>query len=131
MATGIFPTRLLRANGLRKGDVRRALAAGVLVRLRRGWYATSTAAPEVVTAVRVGGRLTCLAALRIRGAWTLEAPELHVRIADGISLVSIPRTRVHWTPDRVGPGIDSIEEALVSALGAPISGTSSSWSIRS
>lgn len=116
MQTGIFSTRLLRAHGLGQADVRRALAAGALNRVRRGWYCTPYAAPEVVTATRVGGRLTCLAALKSHGAWTLDDTALHVRVADGVSVLHQPGVRIHWTPERVGPGVDSVEEALVTAV---------------
>ena len=74
------------------------------------------ASPDAVTAARVGGRLTCLAALRFHGAWTLETFGLHVRVADGIAVARAPDTHVHWTSERIGPGADSIEEALASAL---------------
>ncbi len=39
-----------------------------------------------------------------------------MRVADGVSVTRIPGARVHWTPDRVGPGVDSIEDALALAL---------------
>lgn len=116
MQTGLYSTRLLRANGLTKHDVRRAVAAGTLTRPRRGWYATGTTPPEVITAARVGGRLTCLGALRLHGAWTLDEPELHVRVADGVAIGRVGRVHVHWTPQRIGPGVDTVAEALRSAI---------------
>lgn len=115
MQTGLFPTRLLRANGFSRRDIRRALADGTLHRPRRGWFATASTAPEVVRAARVGGRLTCLAALRLHGAWVLEEPGTHVRVAHGVANTRIPGVRVHGTATRVGPGLDSVEEALVMA----------------
>lgn len=116
MHTGLFSTRLLRAHGMGRADVRRALATGALRRLRRGWYCLPSAAPEVVTAAQVGGRLTCLAALKSQGAWTLDSAGLHVRVADGVSVLHQPGVRIHWTPNRVGPGVDSVEEALATAI---------------
>jgi very-short-patch-repair endonuclease len=46
----------------------------------------------------------------------LEVRGHHVRVADGIAVSRGPGVHLHWTPDRVGPGIDSAEEALVVAL---------------
>jgi very-short-patch-repair endonuclease len=116
MSTGLFSTRHLRAGGLRRADIRRALEGGALARVRRGWYCTPSAAPEVVTAARVGGRLTCLAALRIHGAWILDVDGAHVRVADGVAVIHQPGIRIHWTAERVGPGLDSVEEALTTAV---------------
>jgi len=114
--TGLLSTRLLRANGFRTRDIRDAVAAGRLSRLRRGWYATSGTTPDVRTAGRVGGRLTCLAALRMHGCWVPESVGIHIRIADGVAVAPMPGVRVHWTSERVGPGVDGAEDALASAL---------------
>lgn len=116
MKTGLFSTRHLRASGLRRADIRRALEGGALARVRRGWYCVPSAPPEVVTAGRVGGRLTCLAALRMHGAWILDIDAAHVRVADGVSVIHQPGIRIHWTSERVGPGLDSVEEALTAAV---------------
>lgn len=117
MHPDLFSSRQLRAKGLRPADVRRALASGDLSRVRRGWYCTPSAAPDLVTAARVGGRLTCLAALRSHGAWVLGGFETHVRVADGVAVIHQPGVRIHWSVERVGPGVDSIEEALATAVG--------------
>lgn len=116
MQTELFSTRQLRTGGLSRADVRRALAGGALTRIRRGWYCTASAAPDVVTAARVGGRLTCLAALRSHGAWILDGVGAHVRVSDGVAVIHQPGVRIHWTAHRIGPGIDSVEEALATAV---------------
>jgi very-short-patch-repair endonuclease len=116
MNLGLFSTRHLRARGLRRTDLRRAVEGGALARVRRGWYCTPSTAPEVVTAARVGGRLTCLEALRIHGTWILGVSGVHVRVADGVAVIHQPGIRIHWTAQRVGPGLDSVEEALTTAV---------------
>ena len=83
--------------------------------MRRGWYCAPSAPQEVVTAARVGGRLTCLEALRVHGAWILETSGAHVRVADGVAVIYQPGIRIHWTAQRVSPGLDSVEEALATA----------------
>lgn len=116
MNTGLFSTRLLRANGLRRSDIRRALSTGALTRVRRGWYCADATPPQVATAARVGGSLTCLAALQSHGAWILGDAGTHVRVANGVTVIQQPGVRVHWTAERVGPGLDSVEDALATAV---------------
>lgn len=116
MDTGIFSTRLLRPHGLGHSDIRRAIATGTLSRIRRGWYATEAAAPDVIAAVRIGGRLTCVDALRFHGVWMLPSSGIHVRVSSGVALGPTGGARIHWTAERVGPGVDGIAEALHAAL---------------
>lgn len=116
MNNGLHSTHDLRAAGLNPRHIRDAVAVGTLTRVRRGWYATAIAPPELVTAAQVGGRLTCLAALRVHGCWVPRAPGVHVRVADGVAVARRPGVQVHWTPERVTPGVDSVLDALTSAL---------------
>lgn len=112
----MLSTLALRTHGMSRADLHRALDDGTLVRVRRGWYATSTAPPAIVVAAKIGGRLTGLAALKLHGAWTLTTPPIDVRVADGVSIVRVPGSTVHWTSERVTPGIDSPSEALEVAI---------------
>ncbi|MGU3291920.1 DUF559 domain-containing protein [Williamsia sp. M5A3_1d] len=67
-----------------QADVRRALRTGDLIRLRRGWYAASTADARVVEAVAGGGVLSCVSALRWHGVWVPEQPRgTHTRANTG------------------------------------------------
>ncbi|SDE13722.1 hypothetical protein [Auraticoccus monumenti] len=59
-------------------DLDRAVAAGRLVRVARGWYSVPGADPAVTTALRVGGRLGCLSAARFHGLWVPPDPDVHV-----------------------------------------------------
>lgn len=117
MPDELFSTRSLAARGWGTDEVATQVAAGRIIRVRRGWYATPRTPPEVATAARIGGRLTCLAALRLHGAWTLESSAIHVRLSSGVRFRRVAGVRLHWTPLRVGPGVDEIEEALECALG--------------
>lgn len=67
--------------GMDKHAIRRACDAGTLRRLRQGWYAISTAHPDVVAAVSSGGCLSCVSALGVYGVWTPPEGRLHVRFA--------------------------------------------------
>lgn len=66
---GVMTWDEMIAAGETQSSVRRAVAAGTLIRLRRGWYARSTADHQVVEAVTRGGVLSCVSALRFHGVW--------------------------------------------------------------
>jgi hypothetical protein len=69
MDSGVYSTKELHRGGLTTWQIRREVDIGSLVALRHGWYATPTADPDVVSAVRAGGVLGCVAALRKHGLW--------------------------------------------------------------
>ncbi|GAB3599785.1 DUF559 domain-containing protein [Microbacterium tumbae] len=68
----------------RRGDLVRArvgrrhleqsIAAGRVIRLRKGVYALPGVASDIVTAARHGGELACGDALKAQGVWLLEDP---------------------------------------------------------
>lgn len=104
--------KTLVGRGETQAGVRRAVAAGTLIRLRRGWYATPAADQRVVEAVRRGGVLSCVSALRFRGIWVPgRSDDVHARAG-----VSRDRTGVfcsqHGRPESVIGPVDEIPIAL-------------------
>ncbi|WP_395244475.1 DUF559 domain-containing protein [Agromyces sp. MMS24-K17] len=87
---GALPLGRLRAAGAHEADIRAALRAGALVRVRHGWLALPDAPIDVVRAVRVGGTLTGSSALRLLGVWLLEDDRLHVRVPPTASRLRSP-----------------------------------------
>ncbi|WP_328858842.1 hypothetical protein OG579_08925 [Williamsia herbipolensis] len=80
MTSGVHSRIRLLAQGHTDSDIRRAVRSGDLIRLRPGWYATTIADPETVAAVRAGGVLGCVSALRFHDLWIPPGHEgLHVR----------------------------------------------------
>ncbi|MEN0071385.1 MAG: hypothetical protein AAGC63_10285, partial [Propionicimonas sp.] len=77
MGHGVWSWAELRGT-LSQAEVRHSVAAGRLVRVRRGWYATPLANPDVLAAVALGGRLGCLSGCRAHGLWVPPGPGLHV-----------------------------------------------------
>jgi very-short-patch-repair endonuclease len=65
-----------------------------------------------MAAVRVGGALSCVSALRHHGAWVLERDELHVRVARGVAVST--GAVVHWRDERrvTDTPLDSPETAF-------------------
>lgn len=75
--------RDLRADGLSRRDIARAVGDGSLRPVRIGWYARPRACDPRVEAVRLGGELACVSAARHEGLWTLEP--------DGATHIAMPR----------------------------------------
>lgn len=110
----------LIALGLSAADIRRLVDSGRLHRVRRGWFATPEADPRDVRAVRAGGAVTCVSALR--EYWTPPTPGLHLRIPANSrrSVVTSPDLIVHRLPRVSGTpqsATDPVPVALACAIG--------------
>jgi very-short-patch-repair endonuclease len=114
----IYSMSRLRAHGKGSKAVRRLVRDELLVRLRRGWYATPDVDVDTRLAVSTGGKLTCVSALKRHGVWTMPHADLHVRVARGTAVRLGERTRVHWTHDRIDLALplDDVETALLIAV---------------
>ncbi|WP_087006595.1 type IV toxin-antitoxin system AbiEi family antitoxin domain-containing protein [Gulosibacter sp. 10] len=87
---GVVRTAHLQGIGMTASDIRRAVTAGRLFRVRKGWYAAPSAPEAVVTAVRAGGALTGSAALRHRGLWVPNEEPFQVRANQRSKVRSLP-----------------------------------------
>jgi very-short-patch-repair endonuclease len=93
-------------------QIAQAVAVGSLLRPRRGWYAMPGTPAAILTACRVGGALTCASALQFAGAWVIDTTRVHVRVSSGVAVERRPACVLHWTSERVVPGVDTPEQAL-------------------
>jgi very-short-patch-repair endonuclease len=116
--TPVFSAARSRADGASPKTLSRLVEAGVVERLRRGWYATSDVTPDIRRAVSAGGIVTCVSALSARGLWTMPHTDLHVLVASGIDVRRRAGIRLHWTHDRIdlARSIDDVESALLVAV---------------
>lgn len=125
-AFSFFTTRELYAAGETTASIRSSIEAGYFFRVIGGWYATSTTPEQAVLAMRMGGRLGCVSALQLHGAWFPPDGGLHVlfpshasgrRSADRDQGASVFR---HWhgKSGRTGSAfaVAPIELALADAL---------------
>lgn len=94
---------LTREDLLAAGLTPRSITAGVraqhLIRLRRGIYVTGDVPEDVTSAVRAGGRVTCLTLLHLIGVFVLETPPLHVHMPPHLSRSRHRRPHaatLHW-----------------------------------
>lgn len=110
----------LRSRGATDADIRAAVRRGVLIRLRRGRYASPDVHPDVARAVAAGGRLTCHSALRLHGVWVLEDRLLHVAVDHGAKRTPAAGIRLHWrTPSATPPsswGTGSGSDKVLAAI---------------
>ncbi|MBN9141303.1 MAG: type IV toxin-antitoxin system AbiEi family antitoxin domain-containing protein [Micrococcales bacterium] len=115
--SGFFTTAQLNEHGIGHRGIAAAVRAGTLLRLRRGRYCTPDAPHELAAAVRVGGALSCVSALRHHGVWVLERDELHVRVARGVAAGA--GATVHWCDQQrlTHAPLDDPETALGVAIG--------------
>lgn len=108
---GVATLPELAALGVAPRRVQRLAAAGALVRVRPGVYATPEAAVPVVAAARVGGRLAGASAAGHHGLWTPPVPRLVVEVGRAADLRdpadvsraldrSDPSVRVLWNRRR-------------------------------
>ena len=111
----VHTTAELRASGLSKREIARAVAAQTLIRVGRGRYALPTTPPDILGAARIGGSLSCISALRHHGAWVVDPEPVHVRVSRGTTPAR--GARIHWTDERLGAtDVDDPAKALEIAL---------------
>lgn len=77
---GVAPRAAFLAAGVTSYALGRARHEGRLLRVRRAWFAEPTADPRIVTAVRIGGALTCHSVLERHGLWVLPDERIHVSV---------------------------------------------------
>ena len=77
---GIATRGELTAAGIRGPEISRAVRAGEVRRIRRAHYGLPMASARAVAAVRVGGRLGCISAVRSYGIWVTDDATVHVSL---------------------------------------------------
>lgn len=125
-ALGIATVQQLRARGHTKLTLRAAVATAELIRVKRGWYAEPGAPPEIVQALRVGGRLACISAAAWFGWATPEDRRIHVAVPSNAGRLRDAEDRrcrppaqdrddavLHWDDRPVTPHPGSIAPLLV------------------
>ncbi|MCY7412005.1 MAG: hypothetical protein LH471_03055, partial [Salinibacterium sp.] len=78
--TTVASRQLLRSFGATDRMLTAAVRFGHLVRARRDHYVLPICPPDVISAVRVGGRLGCVSALRAAGVFAVLPRHPHVHV---------------------------------------------------
>lgn len=107
-----------------------AVRSGALSRPRRGWYSTWAQDDPRFRALRLGGRLTGLSAIRAMGGWVRTDGRMHVAVPVNASRLRCPRrrtvrfsrsahrdrVRLHWTRGSHDAGSSTGVVSLLDAL---------------
>lgn len=114
---GIATRSELRAAGLTDRQLASAVDEGRLVRVRRGFYARHDADETVIRAVRIGGQLACVSALRLAGVFGFDT-DLHVHLPHSASRLRPADARQHWAPllDPGGGYVVGLQDALAQSV---------------
>lgn len=94
----VYSAAEARTLGFTRGELARAVAAGEVLRIRRDHYTAPDADPLTVEAIRIGGVLGCVSALRAFDVWVSDSPELHVHVAPNASRLRRGTAVRHWKP---------------------------------
>jgi hypothetical protein len=78
--------------GFRDRDIHTAMRTGAIFRVRHGWYARRGTPDPVLIAVRVGGVLTGVAALRVRGLFLPRPVRVDVAVPHNAAALRNPRS---------------------------------------
>lgn len=106
-------TAELRAQGHTVASIRRAIQVGRLERVIKGWYATPGTDRDAIRAMRLGGRLGCISALRVTGAWCPPDQGMHLELP---SYASGRRLTARGLPDGAVAHWHGKDEATGSAF---------------
>lgn len=85
----------LLACGATARELTAAVRYGYLVRSRRDHYCLADVSQDVVQAVRVGGRLGCIAALKSYGVFVYDASCIHVHLDRAATRLRSPQAGLH------------------------------------
>jgi very-short-patch-repair endonuclease len=125
-----FTRRELLAAGWTGRALAAAVSDGHLLRVRRGHYARRGTAVDVLEAVRVGGRVTCVSELRFRGIWTPEISPLHIHLDPHAARLRDPHDcRLHWSVLRRPDESTAAHVGLIDALLVAVRCLSRWWAV--
>lgn len=109
-------TATLVARGWSRHAIGSAIAAGRLVRVRKGWVAVPDADPALVAAARSGVVLTCVTQASRLGLWVLHDGMPHVAAPPHSGAVRVTRAHVHWAKPAVPRHPDALEDPIENVL---------------
>ncbi|HEY0248334.1 MAG TPA: type IV toxin-antitoxin system AbiEi family antitoxin domain-containing protein [Gryllotalpicola sp.] len=115
---GVVTRAQLTAAGYSRDTIRQLIAQGLLVPVGRTLVASDRARPEVVRAARLGTRVACVSAARLRKIWVVDDGRFHVSVrANHSHLASEPGVRIHWVRRPLDgadhPAVESVRNMLL------------------
>lgn len=113
---GVAHSTALRNAGFSDRTVRRAIAAGILTRVRRSWLIDATCSDARRLAAAGGGRITCVTAADELGLWTPKADAVHIAVAGTASRIRVDGVTAHWARGPIPVPSRSSDEPLLNVL---------------
>ena len=114
---GVARVERLKALGIGRRALDRALASGELFRIRRGWVALPGADPVLVAAARAGVVVTCISQAARLGLWVHETPqEFHVAVDPHGASAQTDRAHVHWARPVIPRHPESLADPIENVL---------------
>lgn len=115
---GVVRIQVLVDAGMSLHRIDLAVAAGQLLRPRRGWVAVPDADPYLVAAARAGVVLTCITQAKRLGLWVLADDGPHVGAPPNASRLKLhgQKATVHWARPIQPRGIGVLEDSIFNAL---------------
>ncbi|MFB2585955.1 endonuclease domain-containing protein [Herbiconiux liukaitaii] len=119
---GVASTASLALAGFPAAIIDEEVRRGSILRLRRGWVALPDAPTDVVQAVRVGGRLSCLSVLKRENVWCQRDSRLHIRVPSNAQKLSSPHDRriPLGRPERFGIALHRSHRATLAEPDGPV-----------
>lgn len=114
---GVVRVAALRAAGVPRRAIERAVGVHKLVRPRNGWVALPDADPLLVAAARAGVVLSCLTQAERLGLWVLGDGAVHVAAPPHRHIAEVKEeTRVHWARPLVPRHPDALVDPAENVL---------------
>jgi len=109
----------LRRRGATRRQIEAAVAAGHLIRVRKGTYVSGGCPPTILAAARHGGRVDCLSLLTLLKVFVLHKDRLHLQMEYGSTRVPARSQGIarHWRSTGAHPAalVAPLVEALAQA----------------
>lgn len=106
---------MLQKQGLTLHQQQNLLQQGKIRRVRRGWYASTDANPDVVRAVQARGQLGCISGCQLYGLWVPPGydEKLHVLRHEMVRGVTAGTVEFHYLGGNLHTPLASLEECLL------------------
>lgn len=113
---GIAHTSELRAAGYTNHEMRQAVDAGLLERVRRSWLVSAQCSAERRAAAEVSGRVTCVTAAKHLGLWSVADERMHVAVPSSSSRITAPGRVLHWSAGPAPVARFAVEDPILNVL---------------
>lgn len=116
---GVVHTSQLYAARFTTHDVARAVALGAVDRVRRSWIALPECDEGLRRAASVSGRVTCITAAAVAGAWVppgWQGAVPHIALSHSASRFEPRGLVLHWAASPVPVARTALSDPLVNAL---------------